>query len=104
MGCDLRDSTGGIWAANATHVETLGPPIAALLLSTLPAADILFISDSSHVIDCISSRCIPPDSFLYHCTEMCHDLLPNCLITTAWVPQDVNTICDALARQARLEG
>ena len=104
VGWDLRDSTGGIWAADATHIEALGPPIAALLLSTLPAADILFIGDSSHVIDCISGCCRPPDLFLYHCTEMCRDLLPNCLITTAWVPQDVNTVCDTLARQARLEG
>ena len=100
----MWDSTGGIWAANASCVEALGPPIAALLLSTLPAADILFIGDSSHVIDCISSCCRTPDLFLYHCTEMCCDLLPNHLISTAWVPQDLNTVCDALARQARLEG
>ena len=81
-----------VWAADATHVEALGPPIAALLLSTLPTADILFIGDSSHVIDCISSRLRPPDLFLHHCTEMCRDLLPNRLITTAWVPQDLNTV------------
>ena len=36
--------------------------------------------------------------------EMCCDLLPNHVITRAWVPQDVNTVCNALARQARLEG
>ena len=35
---------------------------------------------------------------------MCRDLLPNRLITTAWVPRDLNTVCNALARQARLEG
>ena len=45
----------------------------------------------------------PPDLFLHHCTEMCRDLLPNRLITTAWVPRDLNTVCDALARQARLQ-
>ena len=93
-----------VWAANTTRVKALGLPIAALLLSTLPATDILFIGDSSHVIDCISGRCRPPNLFLHHCMEMCHDLLPNRLITMAWVPQDLNTVCDALARRARLEG
>ena len=99
VGWDLRDSTGGIWAADATHVKALGPPIAALLLSTLPAADILFIGDSSHVIDCISNRCRPPDLFLYHCIEMCRNLLPNCLITTAWVPREVNTLNQGKGRK-----
>ena len=93
-----------IWAADATRVEALGPPIVALLLSTLPAANILFIGDSSHVINCISGCWRPPDLFLHHCMEMCHDLLPNRLITTAWIPRDLNTICDTLAHQARLEG
>ena len=104
VGWDLWDSTGAIWAVDATRVEALGPPIVALLLSTLPTVDILFISDSSHIIDCISGRSRPPDLFLHHCTEMCRELLPNRLITTAWVPRDLNTICDARARQAHLEG
>ena len=116
MGCTLLPAIQGrckgpslhaaipIWAADATRVKALGPPIVALLLSTLPAADILFIGDSSHVIDCISGRSRPPNLFLHHCTEMCRDLLPNYLITTAWIPRDLNTICNALARQARLQG
>ena len=79
VGWNLQDSTGGTagcWETNS----------------------------SSHIIDCISGRSRPPHIFLHHCTEMCRDLLPNRLITTAWVPRDLNTACDARARQAHLEG
>ena len=67
--------------------QDVGKPIAAATSSTASPA----VRD-------------PPDLFLHHCTEMCRDLLPNRLITTAWVPRDLNTVCDTLARQARLEG
>ena len=93
-----------IWATDATRVEALGPPLVALLLSTLPPGDVLFIGNRSTVVDCISSHIRPPDIFLYHCTELCRDLLPHCLLLSAWIPHELNAHCNSLAHHARIDG
>ena len=85
-------------------MEALGPPLAALLLSTLPPGDILFIGNSSTVVDCISSHIHPTDLLLYHCTELCHDLLLHHLLLPAWISHKLNVHCNALACHACTEG
>ena len=89
-----------VWATDATCMEALGPPFVALLLRTPPPSDVLFISNNNTVVDCIASRTSPLDIFLYHCTELCRDLLPHRLLLSAWITRKLNAHCDSLARHA----
>ena len=94
-----------VHARDATRTEALGPPIAALLLSTLPpTSHYHFIGDSRFVVDMFTGRTSPADVFYYHCRELACDLMGTRLLQASWVPREFNEECDALARAAATSG
>ena len=90
-----------VYATDATRAEALGPPTAALLLGSLPSAEVHFIGDSQYIVNVIDRLTLPEDLHIYHCAELCRDLLSDRLIRATWVPRDLNERCDSLAKQAR---
>ena len=94
-----------VHARDATRTEALGPPIAALLLSTLPpTSHYHFIGDSRFVVDMFTSRTSLADLFHYHFRKLACDLIDTRLLQASWVLREFNKECDALARAAATFG
>ena len=74
---------------DATRVETLGPPLAALLVSThLPPGRVSFFDDSAYVVNLLAATTVPRDFYLFNCRELPRDLLSDRSFTATWIPQD----------------
>ena len=89
---------------DASRVEALGPPLAALLLAQLPAGRVTFHGDSRFVVDLVTRKVAPRDPYLYNCTALLRDLLVGGHYTAQWHSRDENTLCDSLARAAVRDG
>ena len=90
-----------IQAHDVTRTEALGPPIAELLISTLPATSHYhFIGDSRFVVDMFTGHSRPADLFNYHCRELTCNLMHTRLLQASWAPREFNEECDPLAHAA----
>ena len=92
--------------ADATHPEALGPPLAALILTTIQprAGRVILRGDSQHVVELLARATTARDLFLYNCRELTHDALTGWQYTLSWIPREENTDCDRLAVQAAVMG
>ena len=92
-------------AADATHMEALGPALASLLLASwFSVARVCFKGDSSYVVGLLDYSRRPWDIFFFNCIELTRDVLTGWVYHAVWVPHNQNVICDALARQAAASG
>ena len=74
---------------DATHVEALGPPLAALLVTTrLPPCRVAFFGDSANVVNLLAATTVPYDLYLFNCWELTRDLLSDSSFTATWIPRD----------------
>ena len=74
---------------DATRVEALGPPLAALLVtSRLPFGRVDLYGDSSYVVDLLAATSIPRDLYLFNCRELTRDLLADRPFSATWIPRD----------------
>ena len=74
---------------NAMRVEALGPPLAALLVTTsLPPGRISFFGDSAYVVNLLAAKALPHDLYLFNCWELTRDLLSDRSFTATWIPRD----------------
>ena len=62
-------------ALDANCTKALGLPIAALILALLSPGQIIFVGDSQHITDLLSSRRSPSDLFLFYCVELTSDFM-----------------------------
>ena len=94
-----------IWGSDATRVEALGPPLAALLLTgLLDPGPVAFHGDSAHVVCLLAGEDDPRDLHLFNCVSLTRDLLTGWTHTATWHPHAENSACDALAREAAQSG
>ena len=74
---------------DAMCVEALGPPLAALLVTThLLLGKVAFFGDSAYVVNLLVATTVPRDLYLFICWELTRDLLSDRLFTATWIPQD----------------
>ena len=74
---------------DATRVEALGPPLAALLVTTrLPMGRVAFFGDSAYVVNLLAATTVPRDLYLFNCRELTRDLLADRSFTATWIPRD----------------
>ena len=74
---------------DATRVEALGPPLAALLVTTrLPMGRVAFFGDSAYVVKLLAATTVPRDLSLFNYQELTRDLLADRSFTTTWIPWD----------------
>ena len=74
---------------DAVHVEALGPPLAALLVTThLPPGRVAFFGDSAYVVNLLVPTTVPHDLYLFNCRELTRDLLADRSFTATWIPRD----------------
>ena len=74
---------------DATRVEALGPPLAALLVTTrLPTGRVAFFSNSAYVVNLLVATTIPHDLYWFNCRELTKDLLADRSFTATWIPRD----------------
>ena len=68
---------------DAIRVEALGPPLAALLVTThLPMGRVAFFGDSAYVVNLLAATTVPRDLYLSNCWELTRDLLSDKLFIT----------------------
>ena len=73
----------------AMRVEALGPPIAALLVTThLPPGKVAFFGNSAYVVNLLAATTVPCDLYLFNCWELTRDLLSDRSFTATWIPRD----------------
>ena len=74
---------------DAMCVKALGPPLAALLVTThLPPGRVDFFHDSAYVVNLLAATMVPCDLYLFNCWELTRDLLSDRLFTATWIPKD----------------
>ena len=74
---------------DATRIEALGPPLAALLVTTrLPMGRVAFFGDSAYVVNLLAATTVPRDLYLFNCWELTRDLLADRSFTATWIPWD----------------
>ena len=74
---------------DATRVEALGPPLAALLVTTrLPTGRVAFFGDSAYVVNLLVATTVPCDLYLFNCQELTRDLLSDWSFTATWISWD----------------
>ena len=74
---------------DAIRVKALGPPLAALLVTThLPPGKIDFFGNSTYVVNLLMATTIPWDLYLFNCRELTRDLLSDRSFTAMWIPRD----------------
>ena len=67
---------------DATRVEVLSPPLAALLVTTrLPTGRVDFFSGSTYVVNLLVATMVPHDLYLFNCWELTRDLLSDRVFT-----------------------
>ena len=88
-GPTLLSASVPVKGTDATRVEALGPPLAALLVTTrLPPGRVDFFGDSAYVVDLLAATTVPRDLYLFNCRELTRDLLSDRDFTVTWIPQD----------------
>ena len=74
---------------DATRVEALGPPLAALLVTTrLPMGRVAFFGDSAYVVNLLAAIMVPCELYLFNCRELTRDLLSDRSLTATCIPRD----------------
>ena len=74
---------------DATRVEALGPPLAALLVTThLPPGRVSYFGDSAYVVNLLAATTVPRDLYLFKRWELTRDLLADRSFTAMWIPWD----------------
>ena len=107
---DKEDGTRIVTAAvpvaanDATRCEALGPALASLLLARFPGSSVRFEGDSMMVCKLLRRELLPKDIWLYNSTSITHDMLTGHRVSVNWIPREQNSECDALARQAVVQG
>lgn len=85
---------------DAQRAEMCGPTLGALLLSTLPPAQVVIEGDSKYIIGLLNRKWPPKESYFMNATQLCLDQLKGWEKCCTWIPRDLNSTCDALARAA----
>ena len=74
---------------DATCAEALGPPLAALLVTThLLTGRVAFFGNSAYVVNLLAATTVPSDLYLFNCQELTRDLLADRSFTATWIPRD----------------
>ena len=85
----LLSASVPVKGTDATRVEALGPPLAALLVTTrLPLGRVSYFGDSPYVVNLLAATTVPRDLYLFNCRELTRDLLSDKSFTATWIPRD----------------
>ena len=88
-GPTLISASVPVKGTDATRVEALGPPLAALLVTArLPFGRVALYGNSSYVVDLLAATSIPRDLYLFNCRELTRDLLADRPFSATWIPRE----------------